>query len=76
MASKELNEVTKNSTNKDEKALDIYFTKKYIELSNLIEEEGAEPLFYKYEDENGEILNYLIKRPINISIEGKTYYDK
>lgn len=55
--------------------LDIYFEEKYVELSLLLEEEGSEVFIYSYEDENGKISNYVIKRPINIKIDDNKYFD-
>ncbi len=75
MASKELNEVTKNSTNKDSK-LDIYFEKRYGELSTLIEKGNPEAIDYSYEDENGKVYKLFIKRLIEINIDSNVeYYD-
>ena len=73
---KEVKEVIEdNKLDYEEMELDIYFKEKYIELSSMLEEEGSEPLLYKFQDENGEILNYAIKRPIKVEGFKEQYFD-
>lgn len=60
---------------KDNK-LDIYFEKKYGELSALLEDGNPEVVEYKYEDENGRIYKLFIKRLIETNIDSDVeYYD-
>lgn len=54
---------------------DIYFEEEYGKLSAFLEEEGSVVIPYKYKDENGEIYNLIIKRPINIEVDGEKYFD-
>ena len=63
--------VSKNNITKKQ---DIYFEKKYAELSLLLEEENSEVVEYIYEDDNGKISNLFIKRPINIDAGLKDKY--
>lgn len=53
---------------------DIYFEKKYAELSLLLEEENSEVVEYVFEDDNGKISNLFIKRPIQIDAGLKNKY--
>lgn len=54
---------------------DIYFEEEYGKLSLLLETEGSVIIPYNYKDENGQIYNLVIKRPIDIKIDDKQYYD-
>ena len=55
---------------------DIYFEKKYAELSALLEEGQPEVIENIYEDENGKVYKLFIKRLIEIDINAdEKYYD-
>lgn len=53
--------------------IDIYFTKKYCEVSQLLEE--GECVSFSFSNEFGEIQYNFIKREIDVRINGKLYYD-
>lgn len=52
---------------------DIYFTKEYALLNEMIEEGEAE--FFELKTKNGHISDSYIKRKIDTTIDGRTYYD-
>lgn len=52
---------------------DIYFTKAYAEVNELIED--GEAIFIELENQYGHITHSAIKREIDIDIDGTKYYD-
>ncbi len=52
---------------------DIYFTKEYAKVNELIE--NGEAKYFEIKSKNGHITHSAIKREIQTSVEGEKYYD-
>jgi len=64
-----------DSSRDDKKELehDIYFTKEYAKVNELIE--NGEAKFFEIKSKNGHITHSAIKREIQTTVEGEKYYD-